>query len=127
METFTYRNLCVVAGVLSATLFVFLLTAPDLIAQLFGIDGGTSFEFISRRAAILFLGTATMFCAARTAGHSAARQAILLGYAVAMGGLAILGFVEFLRGAAGVGILIAVFGELFITSWALFVWRKSDS
>ena len=127
METFTYRNLCVFAGALAATLFIFLLTAPDLIAQLFGIDGGASFEFISRRAAILFLGTATMFYAARTAGHSAARQAMLLGYAVTMGGLAILGFVEFLRGAAGIGILIAVFGELFVTIWALFVWRNADN
>ncbi len=121
---FSYRNLCLALVSLTATLFAVLLIAPQWISLLFGIQGDDASAFISRRAAMLFLGYTAIAATARDAEASPARRAFLLGVAVSMGGLAVLGAAEFARGYAGPGILLAVAGESAFAAWAL-VCRRS--
>lgn len=68
---------------------------------------------MSHRAAMLFAGFSYLGWQARLLPSSDATRAIFMSFAVSMGGLAVLGVVEFLRGAVGVGIALAIVAELF--------------
>ncbi len=93
--------------------------------MLFEIDGNESAYFISRRAAMLFLGFAVISYFSRNAQNTDTRQSILLGLALSMFGLAILGAFEFARGFAGVGIFLAVGTELFLAVSYGSIWLSS--
>lgn len=57
----SYYRTSLLSYVVAPTLFITLLLAPQLIYNiLFGIDHGASTDFMSRRAAMLFLGTAVL-------------------------------------------------------------------
>lgn len=119
---FSFRNVSLAATVLTGVLFVILLLAPDLIFWIFSIEGNEAARLLSRRAAMLFLGLAIITYSGRNAQHSVLRQAICLGMAVCMFGLAMTGIFEFARGFAGVGIMLAFaaevgFGIAFIRIW----------
>ncbi len=118
----TFRNLSLFTALLALTLCTLLLLAPQLVFALFGVEGNAPAYFISRRAAFLFLGYATLAFLSRDAANSVARQAIIAGVGVMMGGLAILGAAEWLRGYAGPGILLAVGGEAVIAAACLYLW-----
>lgn len=109
-----FRTLNKITSGISTALFLFLLIFPEPIFYLFNVAGNDSAYFISRRAAMLFLGFGAISWLSRNAPPSVARQAISLGIALSMSGLAILGIFEFLRGYAGGGIFLAVSAELFL-------------
>jgi len=112
MAAITYRQMSLAATVVFFVLFATLLAIPELIFWLFQIDESASAEFMSRRAAFLFLGMATICFLSREVPQSEVRNAICLGICVAMLGLAVLGLIELMSGNVGLGILLAVCTEL---------------
>lgn len=106
-----YQKLSLAAAALSMTLFVLLLIFPGVIYWLFELPADDTADFMSRRAALLFLGLAVVAFAGRNEPNSGMRRAVSLGMAVLMAGLAGLGAIEFFRGACGVGIWLAVVTE----------------
>ncbi len=107
-----YKSTSLAAAALSATLFALLLVVPDLIFLIFGVEGSETARLMSRRAAMLFLGFALITYLGRDAQNSILRQAVCLGMAATMFGLAATGIFEFVRGFAGLGILLAVLAEI---------------
>jgi hypothetical protein len=107
----TFRSLNLAATLLCAVLAVVLIFLPGLIYFIFNVDGAAVGDFLAKRAGMLFLGLAALLYASRDAGVSTARTAISPGLAVAMGGLAVTGVYEFVRGYAGPGIWLAILAE----------------
>ena len=104
-----------------------LLWAPGVIYFLFTITGDPVGDFLARRAAMLFVALAVMCWASRDAAPSAARNAIALGLAVGMIGLALTGAYEFVRGYVGIGIWLAIFTELAIAAAFLSACRRPQT
>ncbi len=122
----SFRTLSILSAALSAALFLTLLFVPDLVFWLFQIPASESAAFLSRRAAILFLGFGILMWLVRNTENSPANRAICIGWGTAMTALAILGTLEFVRGFAGGGIFIAVFIEAFIgVSYLLLAQRTN--
>ena len=117
-----HRAASTLAASVSFCLFVCLLLSPNLIFVLFGIERTESAEIMSRRASMLFLGFSLICWLARAAENSSARQGIAAGLAAAMLGLAGIGLFEFVRGAVGPGVWLAIAGEVTIGSMYLRVW-----
>lgn len=117
-----FSSLNKITSGLSIALSFFLLVFPEPIFYLFNVAGNDSAYFISRRAAMLFLGFAVISWLSRNAQPSATRQAISLGIAMSMFGLAILGMLEFLRDYAGGGIFMAASAELFLAVSYFSIW-----
>ncbi len=122
-----YKLISTVASVITFLLFATLLLAPQFIFILFGVEGNEAAYFLARRAAMLFLGLAFIAFLSRNAQHSVARQTISLGIACSMMGLALLGIIVLLRGFTGMGILLAVGGELFLAIGYLATWLSNQS
>lgn len=119
----SFKNVSILTAIVTLSLFMVLLWFPGVILYLFNLPAHESAAFISRRAAILFLGIGVLSWGIRDAEPSATRQAICLGLLVMMLGMATLGIVEFLRGAAGLGIVLAIVVELFLGIAYFKIWR----
>ena len=119
----SYEVLNKLAFVITAALCLVLLFIPGLIYWLFGIEGGASADLIARRTAMLFAGLSILALITSETESDEVRQVVSLSFAVAMAGLAVLGLVELLRGAAGIGILLAVAVEVFFTFYYVRFWR----
>jgi len=120
-----FRVLSLITSVIAIILFISLLFVPEPIFMLFEIDGNESAYFISRRAAMLFLGFAVISYFSRNAQNTNTRQSILLGLTLSMFGLAILGTFEFVRGFAGIGIFLAIGTEVFLAVSYGSIWLSS--
>ncbi|GHF95222.1 hypothetical protein [Thalassotalea marina] len=119
-----FKHLSVLTSAIAALLAILLLFLPEVVFWLFAIVEHDSATFIGRRAAMLFLGIAFICWLARNAKHSQARQAICLGLAVSMLSLATLGLYELIRGAAGLGIILAITTEVVLALWYVQIWFK---
>jgi len=117
-----FKILSIVTALIAFTLFVNLLFYPKLIFSLFEIPENESAFFISRRAAMLFLGVGVLSWLIRNVIHSVARQAVCAGLTVMMFGLALLGSIEYFRGYVGLGIGLAVLTELLLGLAYFKVW-----
>lgn len=117
-----FKPLSIITAALSLVLFSLLLFLPEPIFLIFQIPETDSAFFIARRAAMLFLGIGILSWLGRDAHHSALRQSVCLGLAVAMIGLAGLGTGEYLRGYAGIGISLAVLTEALIGIAYVKIW-----
>jgi Na+-driven multidrug efflux pump len=117
-----FRTLNKITSGIAIALFLILLIFPEPIFYLFNVTGNDSADFISRRAAMLFLGFGVICWSSRNAQPSVTRQAISLGIAVSMFGLTFLGIFEFLRGYAGGGIFLAVSTELLLAVSYFSIW-----
>lgn len=106
-----------------AALGVTLLVWPAVIHWLFQIPSDAATDVMSRRAAMLFAGLATLMWQARLAEDSALRRSVCLSVSVALAGLAIVGLAELLRGAVGAGIFLAIAVELAFVAALLPFWR----
>lgn len=120
-----FKNVSLAAAALSGVLFLCLLLFPDLIFFIFDVEGGEVARLMSRRAAMLFLGLGTISYLGRKAPTSSLRQAICLGMASCMAGLALVGLFEFVRGFAGVGILLAVATEMLFAAAFGGIWLRN--
>ena len=74
---------------------------------------------------MLFLGYALITYFSRFAENTELRQVIILGLALTMFGLALLGLFEFLRGYVGTGIFLAISAETFLSVTYLSIWLSS--
>lgn len=106
-----FRAMSVVAAGLCVALVVTLLVMPGLVFWLFGVGDDPVGGFMARRAAMLFLGLGIILWSCRLVPPGPAQSGICLGLCLSMGGLAVLGTAEWLRGAAGPGIMLAVLVE----------------
>jgi len=118
-----FKNISIITAAITLILCVILMLAPEVIFLIFDIEESSSAFFIGRRAAMLFLGLSVLLWAGRNAPHSESRQAVCLGLAVSMSGLAVLGIAEYARGYAGLGILLAVITEIALAALYFRVWR----
>jgi hypothetical protein len=121
----SFRKLSTITAVIAVTLFLLLLFAPEIIFTLFQVQGNESAFFISRRAAMLFLGFAVITWLGRNSSNSETRQAICIGMSISMLALAVLGVIEFLRNFVGIGIFLAVFTELVLGIAYLKIWKRN--
>jgi hypothetical protein len=123
----TYRQVSMAAACLCIALFTMLMLCPSVLQWLFGIEGNATADFIGRRAAVLFLGLAAITYLGRNDANTAARQSIATSLFLTMAGLACLGTIELLRDAAGIGILVAVLGEVLFAALYFPFMRKNLS
>ncbi|MBM94392.1 MAG: hypothetical protein CMI09_00865 [Oceanospirillaceae bacterium] len=119
-----FKNISLITSVITLVLCVILILAPEVIFLIFDVEESNSAFFIGRRAAMLFLGLSVLLWAGRNAPHSESRQAICLGLAVSMFGLAVLGIAEYARGYAGLGIFLAVTTEVALAALYFRVWLR---
>jgi hypothetical protein len=104
LSTFT-AALCVVLALIWGLL-------PDRLLATWSIEYSSSAGFVARRCAVLFAALGVMFYLVRNEAPSVSRNALSTGFTVGCWGLATLGFVEWLNGHAGPGIMLAVGVEL---------------
>src|SRR5471030_92558 len=104
LSTFT-AALCVVLALIWGLL-------PDRLLAIWSIEYSSAAGFVARRCAVLFAALGVMFYLVRNEAPSVSRNALSTGFTVGCWGLATLGFVEWLNGHAGLGIMLAVGVEL---------------
>ena len=121
MNWFTQERTCTIAALISGALCVTLLFIPGVIFWLFQMPHDVGGEIIAHRAAMLFAGYSFLAWQTRFLASSQATRVIFLSFVCFMGGLALLGVVEFIRGMVGVGIVLAIAAEVFfvVTFWRL--------
>ncbi|MCF6326546.1 MAG: hypothetical protein L3J21_04540 [Devosiaceae bacterium] len=113
----TFKFLASAGAFIAAILTLLYGLAPNSVYAIFSIDsGGPTGDFISRRAAVLFLGYAVLMWGLRNAPPSAERRAVCLAAVVMTGGLALLGIGEVLRGFAGPYTWVPIVLELLLMS-----------
>lgn len=122
-----FKMVSVMTAGIALALCVVLIFAPEVIFMLFNIDENGSAFFIGRRAAMLFLGISVFSWVGRNASHSESRQAICLGLTISMLALALLGTTEYLRGFAGIGILLAVVTEATLALLYFKIWFNNKN
>ncbi|WP_289032002.1 hypothetical protein [uncultured Paraglaciecola sp.] len=113
-----------ITAVIAFTLCLVLILIPEVLFMLFHIDENSSAFFMGRRAAMLFLGISVFSWFGRNAKHSESRQAICLSLSISMFALAFLGSAEYLRGFAGIGILLAVITEATLAFMYFKIWLR---
>ncbi|PHR61073.1 MAG: hypothetical protein COA43_05380 [Robiginitomaculum sp.] len=119
-----FNILSTATTVLALSLSLLLAFTPQFIFWLFSLTGNEAAYFISRRAAIMFLGIAVLAWLGRKSAPSSLRQAVCLGMGVMMIGLALLGLGEFARGYTKAGILLAVTTEFMFGFAYVYLWKK---
>jgi len=117
-----FRTLNYITFGLSVVLSICLLFFPELLFFIFGVEGNESAYFISRRAAMFFVGYAAITFFSRNSQPSESRQSIAMGISLSMMGFAVLGLFEFFRGFAGAGIFMPIIAELFLSISYFTVW-----
>ena len=113
-----------IVAVICAVLFVILLVFPAVYAPTYGVVADTGAQFITRRAAPMFIAPVVILWFAAQAPDSPLRHAVALGFALAFVGIAATGVAEYLAGTSSAAILIAALGECLIAA-ALWVTRKN--
>ncbi len=107
-----------------AALALTLLVAPGVIHWLFAIDSGAAADIMSRRAAMLFAGLAVLTFLGGGSTSLEVQHLVSAVIVVAMAGLLVLGFVEWLRGAVGPGIWLALIVEGFFVWFYFRYWQE---
>ncbi|AKS45854.1 hypothetical protein SAMN05444287_0956 [Octadecabacter temperatus] len=102
-----------------AILFVIFLFAPQAYSPLYGVETNQSAQFMTRRAAPMFLAPVIVLWAASSAAHSKLREAVALGFAVMFAGVAMTGVLAWMQGTAAPMILLAAAGEVLIAALLL--------
>lgn len=75
-----FRIVSIAAAILCLTLASFLFVFPDFIYWIFGLDSHALGDFLAKRAAMLFLGFATLCYLSRNAEDCDLRRAISLSW-----------------------------------------------
>lgn len=116
----SYKLVSTAMAGLCLILSIALTFFPNLIYWLFELVPNGLGDFLAKRAAVLFLGLSILSYLSRNAPPSELRSAIALAFFVTMGGLALVGLYEYLRGYAGPGIWLAMSTE---TAFGYAFWR----
>ena len=120
----SFRTVSIAAGAFFFVLAGSWLLVPQFFLWVFQVDSPEAALFVARRGAALFLGSGAMLLLARDAEPSIARDAMAAGLAISCAALAFLGVFEFVSKHAGVGIWLAIIGEIAL---AMAFWRARHS
>ena len=112
-------SLFLAASLLTGVLFLMLMFNPQSFLTDVGLVGTPDARFLARRASIFMLALCLMALVARNHG-AAIQQLTALVFAFIMGGLALLGFVEWVRGVVNKRIFVAITVESLFAFG--FVW-----
>lgn len=110
----SYRSIAILCTALFAALAVILLLTPSLIFWLFSLEPSDSAEFLSRRAAMLFVALSLVLFWTKNHPVTETRYALAQAIALSMIFLAGLGAFEWARGNAGSGISLAIVTEILV-------------
>ena len=98
----SFKFMATVTAIIAASLALMYGLFPGMVYWILGVpDGGEVGDFISRRAATLFLGFAVLLWSVRGEPQSTMRGSLCLAVAVLTGAIAALGLYELLRGFSG--------------------------
>jgi hypothetical protein len=120
----TFKQLSLVSTAVMFTLCLTLLFTPMIIFKLFDVEETASAVFFTHRAAVLFLGLSILVYSLKDVNNMKVRQSVCLSMAVMMLSLAGLGTLEFMMGSSGVGIVLAIVGELILG--VLYAYKYRD-
>lgn len=125
MNFLNFKSLSIVMAIFMTGLALLLGFTPRMVFDLLVLEGNDTAVFTARYGAVLFCGFAVFNWLARDAVPSPLRQSICLGMMAVMGGLAVLGFVEFARGFGGTGVLaVAITQGLFAMGY-IKIWQQN--
>lgn len=110
----SYRIAAQCSGALCAALCVTLLFVPEAVFWLFDLAEGDTARVLAKRAGVLFLGLALILILTRLHAPNPSRRAVQTALAAMLGAMAVLGVLEWARGAVGSGIWLAVFVEILL-------------
>lgn len=110
----TFQVIARLVVLVCSVLFVIFLFAPQAYSPLYGVETNTSAQFMTQRAASMFLAPMIILWAASSAPRSALRDAVALGFAALFAGVCITGVIAWMQGIATPMILMAAFGEAMI-------------
>ena len=110
----TFRQLSLASTAVMSTLGLTLLFTPMVIFTLFGVEETASATFFTHRAAVLFFGLYLFVYSLKDVDNIKVRKSVCLSMAVMMMSMAGLGVLEFMMGNTGVGIFLAIVGELIL-------------
>ncbi len=122
-----FYKLSMVTAAITFSLFILLLILPEPLFYLFDISTNESAYIISRRASFLFLGFSFLSYLFRHTQNSIERQSLIVSFVITMSGLAMLGLIELIRGAVGMGIVLAVVTEAALAIFYTSIWLSSRS
>lgn len=109
-----YKPLAVSISILFGVLCLALIFLPQVIYWLFSLQGNSLGDFLAKRAGILFFSLSILCFHSRNTRSVEVQRLVSLAIGVAMGGMALLGVIEFFRGAVSVGIFAAVTIEVIL-------------
>jgi hypothetical protein len=110
----TFQLISRLVAAVCAVLFAIFLFAPQAYSPLYGVETNVSAQFMTRRAAPMFLAAMIILWAAYSAPRSALRDAVALGVAAMFAGVCITGLIALMQGIASPMILMAAMGEALI-------------
>lgn len=108
----SYRTSSILTALACGTLALMLAVFPSLVVWLFLLENAPMGSVLALRASVLFLGLGTIAWFGRDEPDSALRRAVAIGFVVVWAGLALTGLYEFVRGAVGPGIWVAIVAEI---------------
>ena len=126
----SFKPLSTAVAFIALMLCVVLISAPQIIYWLFGLDGNDLGNFLANRAGVLCSGFAGLCYLARNTANREVKRLVSASVGTTMGVMAVLGCYEFAVGNAGAGIFLAVAVEIVIAVLFARVWmqsRQSDS
>jgi hypothetical protein len=106
-----FKNIAVVTAIIAFVLGIGYLFFGSLIIGRWQIEPTNSVLLLGRRMGSLYLGLSIIFFLLRSLGMSIARTALIIGAAVTLSLLALLGLYEYSVGSVGSGILVSVMIE----------------
>ena len=115
-------------AIATAGLFFFLtvvwIAAPDRMFESWGVTASPAGYFMAHRAAATFFALGVLAFGARDLEPSPVRDLIARAIVAAFLAVALVGLVEYARGAAGAGMLTAVAVEVVFAAALLLAGRK---
>lgn len=120
----TFKNIARLIALISIGLFLFLGFFPQAYAPTYGVAADEGVQFLTRRAAPMFVAPAIILWVASTSPRGALRDAVASGVALTWLGVAISGVVAFSQGIANPMILAAAAVEC-VMAVLLWTTRKN--
>ena len=110
----TFQRTARLVVLVCAVLFVIFLFAPQAYSPLYGGETNLSAQFMTRRAAPMFLAPMIILWAASGAPRSGLRDAVAFGFSAMFAGVSMTGVLAWMHDIASPMILMAAAGEVVI-------------
>jgi hypothetical protein len=117
-----FKNIAVVTAIIAFVLGIGYLFFGSLIIGRWQIEPTNSVLLLGRRMGSLYLGLSIIFFLLRSLAMSIARTALIIGAAVTLSLLALLGLYEYSVGSVGSGILVSVVIEAILAIGYIIVF-----